>query len=98
MKNGGPLEKFSFLKKLSKNSQKIQGNRSRRADSKNVRCQWHRTNIVEISGEKLEFFEILKNRDISMGDSGKTVRVIEETMPELTSAARNLQENAFSLV
>ena len=31
-----------------------------------------------------------------MGDSGKTVGVIEEMRPELTSTDRNLQENLFS--
>ena len=36
---------ISFLKKSSKNSQKIQGYRSWRADSKNIACLWSRSNI-----------------------------------------------------
>ena len=31
-----------------------------------------------------------------MDDSGKTVELIEEMRPEVTFAARNLQENVFS--
>ena len=31
-----------------------------------------------------------------MGDFGKTVRLIEEMRPEVTSAVLNLQENVFS--
>ena len=33
---------------------------------------------------------------IQKRDSGKTVRVIEEMRPEMSSAARNLRENVFS--
>ena len=42
---------------------------------------------------KFEFFEIFKNCDISMDDSGKMVGVIEEMRPEVTSVARKLPEN-----
>ena len=45
---------------------------------------------------KFEFFEISENYDISMGDFGKTIGVIEEMIPEVTSTARNLQENELS--
>ena len=40
------------------------------------------TLLIYVLDEKLEFFEILKNCDISMGYSGITVRVIEETIHE----------------
>ena len=45
---------------------------------------------------KFEYFEIFKNCHFSIGDSGKTVGVIEKMRPEVTSAARNLPENVFS--
>ena len=70
--------KISFLKKSSKNSQKIQRYRSWSGDSKNMtRLGWQR-NIFEIFGAKYEFFGIFKNDDIAMADSRKTLRVIEE--------------------
>ena len=53
VKNGS--KKFSFFKKLSENSQKIQVCSSRHADSKNIACLWPRTNIFEIFGVKVVF-------------------------------------------
>ena len=44
---------------------------------------------------KFEFFEISKNCNISMGNSEKTVEVIEEMRPEINSMARNPQENVI---
>ena len=58
--------KISFLKKSSKNFEKIQGYRSRRADSKNIVCLGWWSNIFGIFGVKFEFFEIDKNCDISI--------------------------------
>ena len=75
------------MKKLSKNPQKIQGYRSRYAHSQNLACLRTRSNIFEIFGVNLEFSEISENRDISVGDSGKTVGVIKETRPEVTFAS-----------
>ena len=90
------IGKFSLLKKLSKNCEKIQGRRSRHADSKNIVFSWSRSNIFERIDTKCEFLRIFKNFDISTVYSGKTVAVIKETRPEVTSRARNLQENVFS--
>ena len=90
--------KISFLKKLFKNSEKIQGRRSRYADSKNIACWWSRSNIFEKIGMKCEFLKISKDFDISTADSGKTVGGIKEPRPKVSSRARKLQETAFSLV
>ena len=59
-------------------------------------CLGSRSNIFEKFGAKSEFFYIFKNCDISMGDFGKTIELIETMRLEVTSAARNLQENEFS--
>ena len=49
-----------------------------------------------MSGVKFEFFEIFENCDISVGDFGKTVGVIEKMRPKVTSTVRNLQDNVLS--
>ena len=90
------IGKISLLKMSSKNSEKIQGCRSRLADSKNIECLGSRSKIFARIGMKCEFLKISKNFDISTVDSGKTVAVIKESMPEVSSRARNLQENVFS--
>ena len=45
---------------------------------------------------KFEFFEIFENCDISIGDSGKKVEVIEEMRPEVAFAVEYLLENVLS--
>ena len=93
---GGTIGKISPLKKLSKNCEKIQGRRSRHADSKKIEYLWSRRYIFDRIGLKCEFLRISKNFDISTNDSGKTVAVIKETRPKVSSRARSLQENVFS--
>ena len=90
------IGKISLKKKSYKNSEKIQGCRSRFADSKNIECLWSRSKIFARIGMKCEFLKISKNFDISTVDSGKTVAVIKETRPEVSSSTRNVQENVFS--
>ena len=95
LKNG----KISLWKKLSKNPQKILECRFRRADSKNIAYLRSQSNILDILGPKLDFLKELKNCHISIGDSRKMVRIIEEMMANLTSGSQNiLQENVFSSV
>ena len=93
---GGTIGKISLLKKLSENSEKIQGCRSRFADSENIECLLSRSKIFARIGMKCEFLKISKDFDISTVDSGKTVGVIKKARPEMTSRAPNLQENVFS--
>ena len=83
---------------MSKNSEKIQGCRSRIADSKNIECLWSRRKIFARISVKCEFLGIPKNFHTSTVESGKTIAVIKETRPEVSSRARNLQENVFSEV
>ena len=45
---------------------------------------------------EVQFFLNSKNCNILKGDSGKTIRIIEEMTPEMTSRARNLQKSVFS--
>ena len=52
--------------------------------------------LIQTARTNCEFLKISKNFDISTADSGKTVSVIKETSPEVSSRARNLQENVFS--
>ncbi|KAJ3653539.1 hypothetical protein Zmor_012785 [Zophobas morio] len=47
-------------------------------------------------GRKLDEFYVFLN--ISKDDSGKTIGVMEEMKADMTSAARNLQENVFSKI
>ena len=88
--------KISLVKKLSKNYEKIQGRRSRRADSKNIAHLWSRSNIFERIGTNCEFLKNFKNFYVSMVDSEKTVGIIKESGSEVSSRARSLQENVFS--
>ena len=63
MKNGSKFEewgKIFIFKKLSKNSQKIQGSRSRRADFKNIAVNVHRATFSKLSGLKSNFSKIPK--------------------------------------
>ena len=63
VENGSKFEKgkFSLLKKLSKNPQKILGYRSRRVDSKNIACLWSRNKIFEIFAFQVKFLKNSKN-------------------------------------
>ena len=45
---------------------------------------------------EIQIFENFKNFDFSTVDSGKTVAVIRETTPKVSSRVQNLQEKAFS--
>ena len=47
---------------------------------------------------KCEFLKISKIFDNSTVDSGEKVALIKETRPEVSSRARNLQENGFRKV
>ena len=93
---GGTIGKISLLQKLSKNCEKIQGCRSQHADLKNIARRWSRSSIFERISTKCEFLKIFKNFDISTVDSEQTVGVIKKTRLEVSSRARNLQENVFS--
>ena len=65
-------------------------------DSENIAYLGSRSNIFENFGAKFDFFVIFKNCDISKGDFGKTVGVIEEMKSEMTSSARNPPENVLA--
>ena len=86
-----------LFKKFPKIFQKIWRYRSRRTDAKNIAYLWSRS-IFETFGFKTNFFLNCKNYDTSLGDSGKTVGIIEAIRPEVNSRVRNLQQNICSQI